>query len=475
MKKGNISVFGLVGSSEISMLDSKNGNEQDLYSDEGQDLYNNSRLATSGVTFTRFLNPRTYYKLTFSGVLQDGGTRIDTLDDLSQPHYKWDNSYSEFKLTASGFIHTKYSNHLSTRIGIKADRMGFDLLSQEWNKDDNGFRPLIDNSKKLNDGMSLYQAYAQATYRFNDKLSLIPGLHFTYSDLNGAFSVEPRVGFDWQIDDQQKMSLGYGLHSRTQDLSTYYLGTWHDNGTLTETNNDLVFTRSHQVVAGYERYLSSNTRFKSEAYYQYLFDVPVEERTSSFSMLNTGANWGIGAQDSLVNEGTGKNYGLEFTLERFFSRNFYYLTTISLFQSKYKGSDNIERNTAFNNQYVVNMLVGKEFTLNNKSALMIDFKLTFAGGKYYTPVDMEASQAAGETKYDESKAYSEQFDPFFKADIKFGYRRNGKKISQEYLFYVENFTNHENVLMQVYSPSKNELTQINQLGVFPMLQYKINF
>jgi hypothetical protein len=192
-------------------------------------------------------------------------------------------------------------------------------------------------------------------------------------------------------------------------------------------------------------------------------------------MLNTGAGWGVSAQDSLTNNGTGNNYGFEFTVERFFSRNYYYLATVSLFESKYKGSDKIERNTAFNGNYVVNVLFGKEFTINSKSAFNIDFKMTYAGGKRYTPIDMDASQAAGATKYDETKAFSEQFDPFFKADIKFGYRLNWKKVSQEWVFYIENFTNHNNVLMQTYSPSKNEITNVNQLGFFPMMQYRIHF
>lgn len=475
VKKGNISVFGLAGTSEIDILDSKNGNDQDLYSNEGQDLYNRSRMLTSGVTYTRFINARTYYKLILSGVFQDGGTIIDTLDGAGIPHPNIDHNYAEYKATVSGFIHTKYNSHLSTRIGFAADRMGFDLLSKQWEVEDGGFRPLIDFSKGLDDGVSLYQVYGQAIYNFNDQLSVIPGVHVVYADLNGSASVEPRIGLNWQLNANQKISFGYGLHSNTQALSTYFLGTWHNDGTLTETNKDLGFSRSHQFVVGYDRYLSTNTRIKAEAYYQDIFDVPVEQRSTSFSMLNTGASWGIGAQDSLVNKGTGTNYGLEFTIERTFSRNIYYLTTLSLFQSKYKGSDNIERNTAFNGNYVFNALIGKEFTLNKRSALLIDLKVTYAGGRYYTPVDLEASQAANETKYDDSKAFSERFDPYLKADIKFGYRINGKKVSQEWQFYVENFTNHDNVLMQAYSPTKNEVTKISQLGVFPMMQYRINF
>jgi hypothetical protein len=234
-------------------------------------------------------------------------------------------------------------------------------------------------------------------------------------------------------------------------------------------------TKSNQFVLGYDQSITENTRIKAEAYYQDIFNVPVETRSSSFSMLNTGANWGVNTADSLVNTGTGKNYGLEFTIERFFSRNFYYLSTLSLFESKYKGSDGIERNTAFNGNYVFNFLVGKEIPLKNNSAINLDFKVTYAGGKRYTPVDLAASQAANTTKYDDTKAFSEQFDPFLKADIKIGYRVNSRKISQEWIFYVENFTDHDNVLMQMYSKSTNQVKNVNQLGFFPMMQFRLRF
>jgi hypothetical protein len=479
LKKGNLSVFALAGDSEIAMIDSKgeNENKQDLYTDEGMDITNRSRMVASGISYTSYLNEHTYFKLNLSGVFQDGGTLVDTLDVAGVPHPNFDHNYTDYKASLSGYLHTKYNSHLSARFGFVADRMGFDLLSQEFNVADNDFRPVIDYNQGLDDGVSLYQTYAQATWRINNELSVIPGLHFSYLDMNGSTSLEPRLGLSWQMAENQKLSLGYGLHSRAQTSPTYFLGTWQPDGTLIETNKELGFTRSHQFVLGYDRYLSANTRLKTEVYYQSLYDVPVEIQESSFSMLNTGASWGFGAQDSLVNNGTGTNYGLEFTLERFFSRNIYYLATVSLFESNYKGSDGVERSTAFNGNYVVNTLVGKEFSINSRSAFNIDFKLSFAGGKRYTPVDLEASQAAGSTEYDNSKAFSEQFDPFFKADIKFGYRLNGKnkRVSQEWQFYIENFTNHENVLTQVYSKSENKVNEVYQLGFFPMIQYRIHF
>jgi hypothetical protein len=438
-------------------------------------LVNSSKMGATGISLTNYLNEHTHFKLTLSGIYQAGGTTIDTLDANNIPHPNIDHNYAEFRTSLSGYVHRKFNSQILVRAGFLIDRMGFDLLTKTYDNEYGNLQPIIDQSKNLGNGVSMYQPYVQATYRFNNQMSLVPGIHFSYMDLNGTTSLEPRLGFNWQLNGNQKLSFGYGLHSRVQTLYTYFLGTQMDYGSLIETNKNLGLTKSHQFVAGYEKSITENTRFKAEAYYQSIFDVPVETSGSSFSMLNTGAGWGVSAEDSLLNNGTGTNYGIELTMERFFSRNLYYLATLSLFESKYKGSDGIERNTAFNSNYVANILLGKEFPLNSKSALNIDFKVSFAGGKRYTPIDMEASQSSGTTKYDDSQAYSQQFDPFLKADFKIGYRLNGRKVSQEWMFYIENFTNHNNALMQTYSRSKNEVTTVNQLGFFPMMQYRLHF
>jgi hypothetical protein len=474
VKKGKLTFFALGGNSEISMLDSENGNEQDLYSDEGQDLRNRSRMGASGLSYTRFINEHTYFKLILSGIYQNGGTTIDTLDVTSKPHPNIDHNYTEFRASASGFLHKKYNSRLSARAGFVIDRMGYDLLSKLFDSQTQTLFPRIESSKSLADGVMLYQPYVQANWHITPKLSLVPGVHISYFSLTSDISIEPRVGLNLETGASGKLSLGYGLHSHTQNLSTYFYGT-QTNGSTSETNLDLGFTKSHQVVLGYSVMLTESTRMKAEAYFQSLFNVPVETGKSSFSMLNSGASWGVAAEDSLVNEGSGRNYGIELTLERFFSKKWYYLTTVSLFESKYKGSDGTVRNTAFNGNYVINALVGREFNFTSKSAFNIDFKLSIAGGKRYTPVDLVASQHAGNTVYDESLAYSKQFDPFIKADIKFGYRLNMKRISQEWVFYIENFTNHNNVLMQIYSRSENKVNDIYQLGFFPMMQYRLHF
>lgn len=474
MEKGRLTVFGLAGKSQISMLDSKE-NEQDLYTDEGQDLYNFSNMATTGISYAHFLSTKTYLKFSLTGLFQEGGAKIDSLDLKRVPHRSVNHKYAEFRTSLGVMLSSKLNSHISLKSGFTADKMGYDMDSEVFENERQSFKKVIQSKKPLLEGLWLIRAYSQVSWKLNNRLSFNPGIHFLHFDQSENYSVEPRVGFSYNISESQRINAGYGFHSKIQALSTYFLNTRIGETSYIQTNKNLELTKSHQFVLGYDASISQNTRIKFETYYQKLFNVPVEQRPTTFSMLNTGAGWGIDARDSLVNTGAGKNYGVELTLERFFSKNFYYLVTLSLYESKYKGSDGIERNTAFNGNYVLNTLLGYEFKINHKSAITLDYKLTIAGGKRYTPIDLEKSRLEGETKYVESEAFSQQFSPFFKTDIKIGYRLNGKRTSQEWQFFVENFTNHENILMQSYSKSKDKINNINQLGIFPMVLYRIHF
>lgn len=103
---------------------------------------------------------------------------------------------------------------------------------------------------------------------------------------------------------------------------------------------------------------------------------------SYYSMINSSGGY---YSDTLLNDGTGRNAGIDLTLEKFLTKQYYYLVTISLFDSKYKGGDGIERNTRFNSNYVVNILGGKEWTIRKKNILGINLKASLTGGECYIP------------------------------------------------------------------------------------------
>ncbi|OYT12857.1 MAG: hypothetical protein B6I19_08125, partial [Bacteroidetes bacterium 4572_114] len=108
----------------------------------------------------------------------------------------------------------------------------------------------------------------------------------------------------------------------------------------------------------YDRSINEFAHFVVEPYYQKLYNIPVVDGTS-YSLINLDQEWFV--DDILINTGTGYNYGIDLTFERFMNRGFYYLLSASFFDSKYTGGDGIERDAKFNKGYVINVLGGKEW------------------------------------------------------------------------------------------------------------------
>ncbi|TAE60978.1 MAG: TonB-dependent receptor, partial [Bacteroidetes bacterium] len=351
-------------------------------------------------------------------------------------------------------------NHL--RVGLMSDL--YDLnLKDSVRIGDGSFRTLRDYQGRS----GLIQAYTQWMHRFSDDLSLNLGLHYQVFALNQRQSLEPRAGLKYKLSERQSLSAGAGLHNQLQPLAIYFL---ENDGV--RSNEDLNFTRSLHTVLGYDFQAGDNLRLKAEIYHQWISQAPVEQQASAFSLLNFGADFGFPSVDNLENTGTGRNYGVELTVEKFFSKGYYYLLTASFFDSRYTGSDGVERNSAFNSKRILNVLGGKEFKLGRNS-LSIDAKMTWAGNRRYTPIDLAASRLAGTTVRIESQAYSEQFPDYFRADIKTTFRMNGKRITQEWSLDLQNVTNHKNIFDQTFSRASGKIETTYQIGLFPVIQYRI--
>ncbi|MCE3260787.1 MAG: TonB-dependent receptor, partial [Bacteroidetes bacterium] len=372
-------------------------------------------------------------------------------------------------------FNSKINSKLFVKVGAIAEIMNLDLFYRNrrftsgWNEIWN-----------FNDYTQLYQGYTHAKYNLNEKLTFNVGLHAQLLALNNSSSIEPRAGIKYQMNQKNSLSIGYGLHSQMQPTDVYFYRALNPDGSYDQSNKDLGFTKSHHFVIGYDVLPVKDWRIKSEIYYQMLFDVPVSERPGSFSMLNTGASFAPNEQGYLKNTGTGTNYGAELTIEKFFSKGYYGLITGTIYESKYKGSDNIERNTAFNGKFVYNILIGKEFKLgkDKRNSLTVDVKMTQAGGRYYTPVDLAASQMVKQqVLMGDDYAFTSRNPDFFRLDVKTGYTFNStkRKLSHSIFFDVQNVTNNKNVFAQRYNPITNTINTAYQIGLFPNFVYKVQF
>lgn len=466
-KAGLFSLFGMGGSSNIDfkgeLKDTSN-----FYNDPYSNLYNGSKMGVVGLKHSYFFNSSTSSVFTLAATGSQVITRQDSLDEARLPHKNYREDGREWRYVASLVINKKFSAADRLMAGITADQLHYRYRDSIWHWQ-HGFIPFLQERNKT----LLARAYLQWQHRFNKRFTLNSGIYGQYLALNKTSSIDPRLGLRYVTGANSAISLAYGGHSQIQSLMTYFHETL-ENGMYIQTNRELGFTKSHHLVAGWEQSINQ-WKYKAEAYGQLLQNVPVERHASNWSALNIGAGYGAGLEDSLVNRGSGLNYGLEFTAEKPFSNGYYALGTLSLYDSKYKGSDEVKYNTVFNSQYLLNLLGGKEWRLNDMHTIAVDFKSVFAGGKRYTPIDVESSREAGSVIYDETRAFELKTKAYFRLDIKLSYRMNNKKFMQEFFVDFQNVTNRKNVFNQWYDSRSEKIRTQNQLGFWPNFNYRIQF
>lgn len=468
---GRFQIFGIGGLSHINLLDSEKEEGDWTYTTSGTDVRFKSNMGVFGINHKYFINSKTYLSNTISITATENIITSDTLEtNTLVPFNTYKNNSLQKNYSLNSTLNTKFNAKSSLRSGVIIDLMSVQLNEDFYSNKDVIWKPVVD----FNGTTSLVQAYSQWQYKFNKALVLNTGLHYQVLTLNNTQAIEPRLGLKYKLSPKQSLSFASGLHSQVQPLRVYLLETNLDNGNSIQTNKDLGLSKSSHFVLGYEFNINQNFRFKAETYYQYIFNTPVLE-DSYYSLANTGADFVFNDVDSLVNDGTGTNLGVEFTLEKMFSKGYYFLINTSIYDSKYKGGDGIERNTAFNGAYTVNTLAGYEIKFNEKATLSLDAKLGMAGGKRYQRIDIEESAKQNKAVFDESSIFDLKFDDYLRIDMKIGFRLNSKKMTQEWAFDVQNITNKKNIFREVYDPGSEEIKYEYQIGLFPVGLYKITF
>ncbi|HEX7414821.1 MAG TPA: TonB-dependent receptor [Bacteroidia bacterium] len=472
-KYGRISVFGIGGISYVALLakDQKPGDFS--VSPLGMDTYFGANTGIMGANYKYFFNEKTMQTI---GMATSAVQNISKVDSLYNGYANKKNFYgqnsTEIKYSLTYNLNYKLNAKNTFNAGVMADMYHYNYADSILYK--GKFYQKISNFKG---DAGLLQEYVKWQHKFTEKLTLNSGIHSQQFLLNGSYSLEPRIGLKWSFSSKQTISAAMGMHSQIQPSYLYFYSTQLPDGSYIQTNKNLGFSKSNHYVLAYDNNFAQNWRLKVEGYYQQLYNIPVESTPSSFSALNMGASYINPTVDSLKNKGTGTNYGAEFTLEKFFSKHYYALVTASVFNSLYRGSDGVERSTAFNGNYILNSLAGAEFNLDKskRSVLTFSTKINYAGGKHYTEINLDESKKEDKAVYYLNEAYAKQFPAYSRIDIKVGYKLNGKRITQEWAFDIQNIFNRKNVFQQIYDPVGKQIVTQYQLGFFPVATYRVTF
>lgn len=472
-KAGKFSIFGIGAYSFIDFI-GKKLTDEDLFADPYSDRYPRSAFGVLGVKHSISIGQNAYIKTTVSATLENSSFKQYDYPDSINRKFVTDVLDYTGAVRLNSYYNKKYNAKLSLRTGLTAEVF---YLNNRLDTREN--TPDWIEVRNFDGTLSLLQPYAQVQYKLNEKITFNGGLHGAFLTFNNSWSAEPRASLAYNFLAGQTITLAYGWHSQMQPLPVYFYKAPNGDGSYDTSNEDLDFTRSQHFVLAYDAKFAQDWRIKIEPYLQLLNGAAVDRIPTNFSMLNAGADFVFPDRGFLDNNGLGRNYGVEFTLEKFFSKGYYGLLTASIFDSKYKGSDDIWRNTTFNNRYVVNFLVGKEYKVgkDKRHALTTDMKFTTSGGRWYTPIDETASIIANEEVLVANEAFTKQYPYYLRLDVKFGFRLNSKKKKVSNSFYIDfqNVTFQQNVFESRYNVVTQKINTVYQNGFFPDVMYRITF
>lgn len=469
-KIGRFTLFGFGGlSSQTHQFNKDTTLWYDYYNRLNTNFYSNT--GASGITHTKLFANQSYLKtaLVFSGTVT-GAEDDEVQYDLETKRRIYEQRYQQSKLTLSSVYTRKITARSNIRTGIILNHLGYGLKQRT----DNDTTVLLTTIDK-NGSTQTLQAFFQWNYKIGDKWTTNVGMHYLHLFLNNTFSPEPRASVKYDLNERHHFTLGYGLHAQVQPIGVYFMQQ-PVNGVMTQVNESLKLSKAHHFVVGYDWILNSNEHIKTEIYYQRLFHIPVStDPTNTYSMVNMYDGF---AREALNNNGIGRNYGLELTYERFLYKGLYYLLSVSLYDSKYRASDNRWYNSMYNTSYATTLTLGKEWNLRNKEKprqLGFNIKSVYVGGFRFTPIDLEASIAAGETVWETSETNGLKMPDYYRLDIRFSLKRNYEKLTSTFAIDIQNTTNRKNVGGQYFDSHTGEVKYWYQTPLIPIVSYKLEF
>jgi hypothetical protein len=494
---GQLSLFGMGGSSDIAIKisDFKEYTE-DLYGEGDRDQYFGTSMITSGLNYKKSISEKTFISSTLAYSQENQRTRheylknrrlepsLDSTIVYDEKYYMMGYNFNIQKISGYTALNHKVNKQHLFKVGFSFDLVSMNFIDSCLYDLDSvalGF----ETRWNYKGTAAIFQPFLQWKWRISDHMDFTAGLHAQYFTLTNSMSpFEPRLGWKYRMDKGQAIFAGGGLHSMIQPYYTYAYkvlpGVVNPN-----SNINMDFSRSAHSGVGYEKSFNKGFNIKTEAYYQYLYNIPVTVAPSSFSMINVGSGFSRLFIDQLQNTGDGYNYGLELTVQKYFDKSFFFLFSGTVYDSRYRGSDLVWRNTSYNGNYVVNLLGGKEFKVGERSIIGIGGKITAAGGKRYGFVDVAATNASKEIIFQDSMFNERQFRDYFRADLKISWRKNADRVTHEFGLDLVNILGTRNLLTLAYRPAltPQEISNPNfepfaektQLGFFPIFYYKIDF
>lgn len=460
-KRGrHLSVFGFGGLSS-NIFDRKDTSEWKTEKDR-YDIDFKGQVYGMGFMSTVFSGEKSNFKmgLAVSGQNQSRKSQSAQLTLSPElPNYIFRENYESDRALMSATMN--YSLRVSPSFNLLAGMVATSLnhkLDVETETQlifDDAF-PNLDNRVK---GI-LWQPYISTTWKMK-VATITAGVRYVHFSYNGSSSLEPRVNFSTQIFGGQ-LSAAYGLTSQMQQSQTY----------LAFDNRNLGFTKAHQFSVSYNKTFDRGISIVANGYYHKLFDVPVSTGILPYSTLNQTDDFVSG---NLFSNGLGKNRGVEVSIEKKFTNQLYFLAGGSWYGSGYSNGNSRYLTSRYNGKYTFTFSGGNEWSRRKNKTFGVHSRLLYLGGLRQQQIDLTNSKEYGTTMYTNENIFPIRMPDYFRLDLRVSWRKNKPGYTRTVSIDIQNLTNQQNTAYHYYDTYLKKVETKYQLGLIPVLVYRIDF
>ena len=435
---------------------------------DSNDSWSRQRNCATGLTHTyRFKNGGSLHSsLAFTGAYRKLG--VNNYDEQMNQTPGMDGRNSQWNVIISTQHQHKFSSRYTMQNGFEHQHLEFNTWL-DWIHETGG--PLF-RVYESEGNTGLTRLYTNHKVALSKRLSAVAGVNVMWFNLNNQWLVEPRVSVQYKTSPSSTLSLAYAQNSRKESTDTYFVTMENGN-----PNKDLGLTRSHHISASFAQRLGENAMLKIEPYWQWLFDVPVE-KGSTYSILN---HRNFFQDRALVNEGAGRNYGIDLTLERYLKNGLYGMLTATLFKSEYRDAQGNWHHSRHDRGYITNILGRKEWMVGkaHKNVLGVNGRLTLMGGDRYTPIpegtsfeDIMKRPDKSIPEVDGADPYSEQKGMNVGYAFSVKYTINKKHTSHHFILEYLQMKTFQG---QTFDLKTHEIVDKVTSLTFPNIAYRVEF
>jgi hypothetical protein len=452
-KGAKLKVFGVIGGNS-NKFEAKEVSEWE----EDKDRYSIDFTANTEIIGATFSQPVSRqglltFRAAYSSTRHDRLQRIPDTLNLFSVESGGQNKLSTL-IQYNGQLNHKIS--FTSKVSVVSDELKF----EQSNASDISY---VGNGNNL-----LVRPYVGIKSAFSKRLSLNAGIGMSYYDNSATFNFEPDVELNWQIEESQNLTFQYRLSSQSLDKVTY------THRFVPTKNLTLKPLRAHHFKLKYQLALGSGI-VEASLNYSSMFNMPVGRVPGDYSPLNLRF---YPNDITLADKGTGNSFSFNVGYRRNFTGSYFLSGNASYISSKYKGSDDVVRSTNFDVGYAIYLSGGKEWVKvkdYGQRTWGANGGIVGHGGLYTAEIHESASIAHQRTEYARGTFGNVRLSDYYRIDARLYFRKDKAKHSSTISLDIQNMIGIENEWFSYYDQLFQEQRPTTQLGIIPVLSWRMDF